>query len=122
MTSKLYRSNSDGWWELRNLLRDGKPWHNTTRKFRGELWDKHSAQVPHGGRMSQADRNDMINVSKLYGIDYVVYSYATPVAYRDGRGIWHMPDAGYSMATKTKHLSNLRPAIAELQKEMEYVS
>ena len=42
-------------------------------------------------------------------IDYVVYSYGTPIAYR-ANGEWTIPDAKYS-ATTSKHQSTIRYAL-----------
>jgi hypothetical protein len=100
------------WWELQELLAEGEEFKNTTGKFRGERWT--SSTRPHTGQMSGADRMAMERDLVHYGIDYVVWSYATPIGWRRGDGVWVSPDAGYSMTTKTKHLSRLRPAIAEL--------
>ena len=42
-------------------------------------------------------------------IDYVVYSYGTPIAYR-ASGEWIAPDAKYSVTT-SKHQSTIRYAL-----------
>lgn len=100
------------WWELRDILRDQKPFQNSTGKFRGEQW-KHNV-MPSTGQMHESDRRTLNRDLEDYGITYVVWSYGTPIGWRRGDGVWYSPDAGYSQTTKAKHLSKLRPAIAEL--------
>lgn len=50
------------------------------------------------GRMSVADSNAM-RAAQNVGIEYVVYSYGTPIAYRTQDGNWTIPDAKYSVTT-----------------------
>lgn len=115
MTSKLFRSDRDGWWTLRDILNRDEEFHNTTGKLRGM---KHNPDVrlPDTGRMCPADANKMHATHSLWGITYIIFSFATPIAYRDTHGNWTVPDAGYSTVTKSKHLSRVRPAVAELEK------
>ena|SRR5256885_8821203 len=44
--------------------------------------------------------------------DYVVYSYATPIAWHNMVG-WHMPDVKYSLTT-TMHQHTIRTAFSDL--------
>lgn len=46
------------------------------------------------------------------GIIYVIYSYATPIAWRSAGATWVVPDARYSV-TSNQHLSLVRQGIAE---------
>lgn len=39
-------------------------------------------------------------------IDRVIYSYATPIAWRD-RGVWIVPNVRYSATTSSKHATHL---------------
>lgn len=39
-------------------------------------------------------------------IDRVIYSYATPIAWRD-RGVWIVPSVRYSITTSSKHATHL---------------
>ena len=61
------------------------------------------------GRMSDAEAKQLRLVDSLMGIDYVVYSYGTPIAYR-ASGEWAIPDAKYSVTT-SKHQSTIRYAV-----------
>ena len=64
------------------------------------------------GRMSVADSNAM-RAAQNVGIDYVVYSYGTPIAYRYGAGKWRVPGAKYSVTT-SKHQSTIRYALGSV--------
>lgn len=101
------------WWALREILAKSDSFQNSTGNFRGEWWN-HYHRMPTTGRMPEDERLKLRNHVESYGIDYVVWSFATPIAWRLTHGYWYSPDVGYSKTTKAKHLSKLRPAIAEL--------
>ena len=69
------------------------------------------------GRMNVRDYNFLHNDRNCYGIDYVIYSYSTPIAWLHGDGEWAMPDAKYSVTT-TKHQTTTRAAIQEYKKTL----
>lgn len=102
------------WWDLRDILSTQTEFMNSTGNFRGERWG--NVTMPSTGKMDISDREKLRGDLEQYGITYVVWSYSTPIGWRRGDGVWHSPYAGYSQTTKTKHLSRLRPAIAELNK------
>lgn len=63
------------------------------------------------GRMHDSDARDLYKVREMFGIDYVVFSYGTPIAYRTAQyGKWVVPDAKYSVTT-SKHQTTIRQAI-----------
>ena len=64
------------------------------------------------GKMSVRDYGYLRSDRDFYGIDYVIYSYSTPIAWLRGDGSWVMPEAGYSVTTK-RHKATIRAAIAE---------
>ena len=64
----------------------------------------------HSGYMRDADSAAMYSARDNIGIDYVIYSYATPIAYRTTDGNWTIPDAKYSVTT-SKHQSTIRYAV-----------
>ena len=67
------------------------------------------------GRMERDETNDMYATQNVLGIDYVVYSYGTPIAYRaEDTGEWTVPDAKYSVTT-SKHQSTIRYAVSLAQ-------
>jgi hypothetical protein len=50
------------------------------------------------GQMSE-ENSELILADRSAKDLYVVYSYATPIAWF-ARGVWNVPDAGYSQTTK----------------------
>ena len=69
------------------------------------------------GKMSVRDFLTLQSDKRTYGIDYVIYSYSTPIAWlsnKDG-GTWAMPEADYSVTTK-RHKATIRAAIAEAKR------
>ena len=61
------------------------------------------------GRMNIAYAKAMYAARDNIGIDYVIYSYGTPIAYR-ANGEWITPDAKYSTTT-SKHQGTIRYAL-----------
>lgn len=64
------------------------------------------------GMMSLEDFYTLHDDKRAYGIDYVIYSYNTPIAWlsnKDG-GTWTMPEAGYSVTTK-RHKATICAAL-----------
>jgi hypothetical protein len=49
-----------------------------------------------------------------YGTDYVIYSYATPLAWHDSERGWTMPDERYSVTT-SKQQGRIATAISVLE-------
>lgn len=80
----------------------------------GALWGeaRPDAFIP-TGRMLDSDAARLHTVESLMVIDYVVYSYGTPIAYRYGQGKWCMPDAKYSVTT-SKHQGTIRYALTQV--------
>ena len=65
----------------------------------------------HTGRMNAADSAVLYATHDIVEIDYVVYSYGTPIAYRTAAGEWTIPSAKYSVTT-SKHQGTTRYAIS----------
>ena len=63
------------------------------------------------GRMPVADASAMYRARDEIGIDYVIYSYKTAIAYRTTGGEWTIPDAKYSVTT-SKHQGTIRYALS----------
>ena len=77
----------------------------------GALKGEASPQWIGSGRMGIADANVMDTTRDEHGIDYVVYSYGTPIAYRaEDSGEWVVPDTKYSVTT-SKHQGTIRYAL-----------
>jgi hypothetical protein len=106
-TVALFRNKSDGWSTLSNLVRERRPFTNSTRHFRGvtsvELgWDI-------SGRLSEPDRSAFETAAAMRTLDYAIYSYGTPIAWHTPTG-WTVPDTKYS-ATTTGHQALVQAAI-----------
>ena len=102
MTAKAKITKQTSWLDLRDVLRDGAPFANSNRTFRGEAV---TSPVPTG-------RLDAEHVATLRTADFVVFSYGTPIAWRTADG-WVCPDERYSVTTSC-HQGKLRPALANL--------
>ena len=63
------------------------------------------------GRMSREDAHALRTAQNDLGIDYIVLSYGTPIAYLIKRGEWVVPDARYSVTT-SKHQHTIRCALS----------
>jgi hypothetical protein len=75
--------------------------------LRGEVIDySGSASV---GRLSA----EHVGLVRRSTVDYVVYSYETPIAWHNSLTGWHMPDTCYSLTT-TQHQYSIRAALSEL--------
>ena len=67
------------------------------------------------GGMRVWDNALLYSDQNSYGVDYVIYSYSTPIAWLRGDGELVMPDADYSVTTK-RHKGTIRAAIEEYKK------
>jgi hypothetical protein len=74
---------------------------SNTGSFRGQKVSFN----PSSGRMPSAEAEKMAG----HNVDYVVHSYATPIAYHHEGG-WEYPDVSYS-STTSKHQAITRGAI-----------
>lgn len=103
------------WTTLETYLRLNQAFHNNGESFRGVHWNADRAELPGKGKMPESDWNTLKRVHDQYGIDYVVYSYRTVIAYRDTHGEWHIPEVTYSRTT-TQHQNRIRVATSDLKK------
>lgn len=91
--------------EARKYIANLEPFTNGTGSFRGVERD----DIPSGtGKMPDGpERGDYI-VQRNWGfLDYVVFSYATPIAWYSNRDGWHVTEHKYSVTTSGKHMNNL---------------
>ena len=86
-------------------------------KTNGELKGVAKPEWIDHGKMSVRDYGYLRSDRDFYGIDYVIYSYSTPIAWLRGDGSWFMPEAGYSTTTK-RHKNTIRAAIQEYKKAL----
>lgn len=97
--------------DLRPVLADLRPFQNTTGSLRGE------ARSPYGYRFDIADArlNDRERArfyadDDIMGVDFVVWSYATPIAWKTPVG-WYVVDQKFS-ATTSNHQAQVRRALS----------
>lgn len=98
---RVFRTRFDSWMVLRDILRDREEFTSPTKNLRGEK----THYVNQGWLPS--------HLMPTERVQYVVYSYATPIAWLTESGVWVLPDVKYSVST-SKHMGRLRPAIANL--------
>lgn len=107
----LFRNKRDGWWKLRDLLKERQSFHNSTNSFRGgDIWNGRYGQLP----------QSWATMLKEMAVDYVIYSYSTPIAWHvcqgeDGKptDYWVIPTVKYSVTT-TNHQNIATAAIDQL--------
>lgn len=103
------------WTTLETFIRNSDEFHNNGETFKGVLWSPHHAHLPGKGKMPESDWNTLKRVHDMYGINYVVYSYRTVIAYRDGHGTWRIPEVYYSRTT-TAHQNVIRVATSNFKR------
>lgn len=104
-----FRTQRDGWWRLAEIIADSQPFASTTGSLRGarHRWPTSFGRLAahHAARL----RDDATH----NGIDVIIYSYTTPVAWHALDVGWRVPDATYSVTT-SRHQSLVRVALANL--------
>lgn len=100
-----------GWWVLRDAIADGSEFTNSNGSFRGERVE--NGTLTWGHRLP----TDAEKVFRSRGseIDYVIYSYGTPIAWHtrvspNNTPTWWLPTARYS-ATTSSHQGKAHVAI-----------
>jgi hypothetical protein len=103
MTERLSLNNS---WRagerMAELCETGHAWQNHSGSFRGEPWNRSYVDT---GQMPDAQAKIIREFAHAGELDYVVWSYSTPIAYRAG-GQWYIPTTKYSVTT-SKHQGKL---------------
>lgn len=85
---------------------------NEPFKLNGGSMSGARTDTPGYGRMS-TDLQEMFKADRhIFGITYVINSYATPIAWQLGNGNWVVPTVTYS-ATTTGHQSAVKNALRE---------
>jgi hypothetical protein len=127
MTRRSFRVNADSWTVLRDLL------VATPEEFNGDYrcdGDRHVNTI--SGRRMNVGRRSVLGqlpdewraVWHNQEIDYVIYSYGTPIAWRTreahygNNGLtyshrWVVPDVRYSVTT-SKHQGKVRTALSQI--------
>lgn len=107
-------TNAVHWWGLKVWLSNLEPFSNRSGTFRGG--------APEGTYVGwlQSDEPAAILFAervKLKLVDYVVYSYQTPIAWHDKELGWINPGHSYSRTTAGKHYGPTATAISQLGAE-----
>lgn len=87
-----------------DLIPEQKPFRNSTGSFwavSGKDADNRTGQMP------DDLASEYLGLFNWGFIDYVVYSYNTPIAWYCNRSGWNIPDQRYSVTTSGKHQSQL---------------
>ena len=110
MTRQIFRVTKDATWLLARILEDAEEFNSDRDSFRGR---KNSS--PDFGRMKNPENKRQLEQFIRDGkVDYVIFSYATPIAYRirenDNRVRWVVIDQRFSVTT-SKHQGRVRAAL-----------
>lgn len=109
MTAFMIRHGSDA---LCDILKHNGEFHTSTKSFTGEKWEH--AYFPGIGMMKEDEYEKLKSDHANVGIDYVIRSYDTVIAYRVGRE-WIVSTAKYSRTT-TQHQMLAQAAIDKLER------
>lgn len=101
-----YGKNRTDFYGLAERMKRHDEWHM------GSMWATRSTSKDHRpyGYYGQLPSE---HYEKVKHADYVVWSYATPIAW-ETYGIWHMPDKHYSQTTTT-HQGKIRTALSVME-------
>lgn len=130
MARRYYRVNADSWTVLESILADHEDFNSDSTPLRGRaVNDNH---FPTTGRLPDDDAIEYLDARKESRLEYVVYSYRTPIAYRMYTGkaqnpvyatngkrvgwsdyLWVIPDVRYSVTT-SKHQGKVRTALSQI--------
>lgn len=108
------------WWEFAEVLSDRRPF-----KTRGALVGLTAPLTPRGGSLcTRSSTAYALFRADQNVIDYVVYSYRTPIAWhitlRNGATEWIFPDVTYS-STTTRHQTKIRTALNSLTENTRFI-
>ena len=120
---RTYRVNSDMWTVLSDILCATPDEFNTdSASLRGRTIHN-GVDIYGSGRMTGTDLDTFRGHRQAGALDYVIYSYGTPIAYRiayahpqyHGRTEykWIVPSTRYSVTT-SKHQGKVRTALSQI--------
>ena len=104
MSTAVKLTTRSGWWEFRDVIAKGEGF-KTSGALSGGPYKFYAKLGPVGILPREYE-------ASVRGADYVIYSYATPIAWRT-QGQWHTPDVKYSVTT-SRHQSRIFTAIDQL--------
>lgn len=115
MTKHVWKhcgEHANGWWDLREWLGTFEPFSNAGKTFHGGPYENVT------GRLYLHPETLAEYRERKQFIDYVVWSYQTPIVWHDTERGWVDPGHGYTQATKAKHYGRVAPAVAVLRGEI----
>ena len=99
-----FRVKKDTWWLLRDILDNDQEFNTDRQSLRGR-------KISHPTEISNGLLD--FDLRKIDGVDYVIYSYATPIAWRH-HGKWSLNEQRYSVTTSF-HQGRVSAAVADLK-------
>lgn len=103
--------NKSGWWEFSSAMRQLIPF-STGGALEG------GPDSGYLGRLSDPERSEFVTARNAGEVDYVVLSYATPIAWHNSRtGEWVYPLTKYSVTT-SKHQGKIFTACSTLNGDL----
>lgn len=100
-------SRTSGWWEFIAPLRNMQAF-DTSGSLKGRVGDDDYSW----GRLTGDEYNRFKAAYYAGKLEYVVYSYSTPIAWK-ADGVWYQPDTRYSVTT-TKQQNKIAVAISKV--------
>jgi len=100
-----------GFRTLSEWLADHEPFKNAGGTFRGGEWTSETGRL----YLHPEDKVEYTDRGYAGMIDYVIYSYSTPIAWHDKEKGWIDPGHGYSPTTRGKHYGPTRTALSVLE-------
>lgn len=113
MTSTLLKLRTQGWREVLDVIKSNGEFDTPSNSFSGKHYDPDCARLPIQGWMNHANYGRLEMHHKMHGINYVVRSYNTVIAYRTNNGHWHFPTQDYSKTT-SRHQGMILSAVGVL--------
>lgn len=110
MTVNL-RSKKDGWWKFSEVMAKGQDFRAASMVGQArsdvQFWGRLNKELDSFGAL-------LASAERAGTLEYVVYSYATPIAFKFA-GTWAVTDERYSVTT-TAHVNKIRVAVDDIRK------
>lgn len=94
----MYGKGRTSWQDFRDVITAFEPFTISSGNFYGTPIEGDSGQYIHMGQMPNDERDNFRAIGPE--IDYVVYSYVTPIAWHVRNVGWFRTNAGHSNTTK----------------------
>lgn len=102
---RTYRVNADSWMVLKDIL-VGTPedFNSLSDSLKG-----YADTSPMWGKLPE----EWITRMRNDKVTYVIYSYNTPIAWKNAKGEWVVPNVRYSVTT-SKHQGKVQTALSQI--------